>query len=125
MAFYLLLFYLLPEESIAVGDVSGKLQRGKNTTSNVQLYSLRGQSLIADTPGFNRPNLKIEPFKLQFLFPEIKAESPFDIQLCPKLSSTRDLNTFIDLFDSFKITKESPIPTIAFLLDFDGNLKKS
>ena len=69
-----LLKFFLPKESIEIGDLSVKLKRGKNTTRHVQLYSLAKGSLIADTPGFNRPDLNIDPVGLQALFPEISSQ---------------------------------------------------
>ncbi len=69
-----LLHYLLPKEKISIGDLSGKLQRGRNITRHVQLYSLGEGSLLADTPGFNRPDLQVKPFQLQMLFPELRAQ---------------------------------------------------
>ena len=69
-----LLQLLLPNESIAVGDLSGKLERGRNTTRHVQLYSFGDESLVADTPGFNRPDLDFDLANLQLLFPEIRSQ---------------------------------------------------
>ena len=42
-----------PEFSIAVGDISKKLGRGRHTTRHVELYELSCGALIADTPGFS------------------------------------------------------------------------
>ncbi len=68
-----LLKYLLPQASITTGKLSKKLQRGRNTTRNVEIFNLSQSSFIADTPGFNRPELIIEPRKLASLFPEFKS----------------------------------------------------
>lgn len=62
----------IPGISLRVGKLTKKIQRGRNTTRHVQLYRLGDNALIADTPGFNRPELNIEPIKLGFLFPEIR-----------------------------------------------------
>lgn len=35
------------------GDISSKIKRGKNTTTNITLYKLKENSYIADTPGFS------------------------------------------------------------------------
>ena len=70
-----LLNYLLPKASIPIGDLSVKLKRGRNTTRHVQLYSLGADTRVADTPGFNRPELKVDPIGLQLLFPEIRYQS--------------------------------------------------
>lgn len=63
---------IIPNEIIATGGLSKKLQRGKHTTRHVQLYSLKEGSLVADTPGFNIPALDLESYDLQFLFPELR-----------------------------------------------------
>lgn len=44
---------LEPEKAIPVGEVSDKLGRGRHTTRHVELFSLQGGGLIADTPGFS------------------------------------------------------------------------
>ncbi len=69
-----LLNYLLPNESIHIGDLSGKLKRGKHTTRHVQLYPVGVDRFVADTPGFNRPDIKIKPKDLHYLFPEIRSQ---------------------------------------------------
>ena len=63
---------LLPKENITIAPLSRRLKRGKNTTRHVQLYKIGGQSLIADTPGFNRPDLNINPNQIAYCFPEIR-----------------------------------------------------
>ena len=67
-----LINYLLPSYSLSVKSVSKKLRRGRHTTRNVELFSLQKGVLIADTPGFNRPDLEIMPSELALLFPEIR-----------------------------------------------------
>ncbi len=69
-----LLKYFFPHELISISDLSGKLKRGRNTTRNVELYHLGNGSFVADTPGFNRPDLLIEPKHLQSFFPEIRRQ---------------------------------------------------
>tara|TARA_Y100001968_G_C19395038_1_gene737771 strand:- start:492 stop:1430 length:939 start_codon:yes stop_codon:yes gene_type:complete len=69
-----LINYMLPDQSISTAPVSTKLKRGRHTTRNVELFYLSNGSLVADTPGFNRPDLEIEPDKIQFLFPEIRSQ---------------------------------------------------
>ncbi len=68
-----LLNYLIPEKTISVGDISKKLGRGKNTTRHVELFYLENGSLVADTPGFNRPELNVKPVDLVNLFPELNS----------------------------------------------------
>ena len=43
---------LMPGVNIPVGEVSEKLGRGRHTTRHVELYSIREDTYIADTPGF-------------------------------------------------------------------------
>jgi ribosome biogenesis GTPase len=64
---------LVPQLVLRVGSVSGRLQRGRHTTRHVELYPLAEGALLADTPGFNRPDLPEEPAELARLFPEIRA----------------------------------------------------
>ena len=51
--------------------VSSKIKRGKNTTRNVELFSLSSKSYIVDTPGFNMQTLEIDIRELPNLYPEI------------------------------------------------------
>lgn len=44
---------LEPDFSIATGDVSEKLGRGRHTTRHVELFRLSCGALVADTPGFS------------------------------------------------------------------------
>lgn len=44
---------LCPELSLATGEVSEKLGRGRHTTRHVELYSLDEDTFVADTPGFS------------------------------------------------------------------------
>ncbi|MDY7013769.1 MAG: small ribosomal subunit biogenesis GTPase RsgA [Cyanobacteriota bacterium] len=64
---------LIPHLNLRVGEVSGKLQRGRHTTRHVQLFELPGGGLIADSPGFNKPELHCEPTQLADYFPEARA----------------------------------------------------
>jgi ribosome biogenesis GTPase len=63
---------LVPELALRVSAVSGRLQRGRHTTRHVELFPLAPGALLADTPGFNRPDLPPEPAALGSLFPEIR-----------------------------------------------------
>jgi ribosome biogenesis GTPase / thiamine phosphate phosphatase len=63
---------LIPDLQVRVAAVSGKLQRGRHTTRHVQLFSLPTGGLIADTPGFNQPDLTCTPAELAGYFPEIR-----------------------------------------------------
>ena len=64
---------LIPSVNLRVGEVSGKLQRGRHTTRHVELFELPGGGLLADSPGFNQPNLDCMPGELARYFPEARA----------------------------------------------------
>lgn len=63
---------LIPDVNIRVATVSGKLSRGRHTTRHVELFTLPMGGLIADTPGFNQPDLSCAPTELPSYFPEIR-----------------------------------------------------
>ncbi|MEO1004981.1 MAG: small ribosomal subunit biogenesis GTPase RsgA [Cyanobacteria bacterium J06638_38] len=63
---------LIPEINLRIGKVSGKLQRGRHTTRHVELFELPGGGLLADTPGFNQPDLNCLPSNLAQYFPEAR-----------------------------------------------------
>lgn len=63
---------LIPEREIAVGEVSGKLQKGRHTTRHVELYPLKEGGFIADSPGFNLPQFDFPPEELINYFPEAR-----------------------------------------------------
>lgn len=67
-----LINYLVPDVNLRVGAVSGKLARGRHTTRHVELFELPTGGLLADTPGFNQPQLECEPQDLAYLFPEAR-----------------------------------------------------
>ena len=59
-------------EEQMVGEVSERSGRGKHTTRNVSLLKLPSGGYLADTPGFNQPNLgKVTSKLLPQLFPEV------------------------------------------------------
>ncbi len=63
---------LIPDSNIRVATVSGKLSRGRHTTRHVQLFTMPAGGLIADTPGFNQPDLTCTATELSQYFPEIR-----------------------------------------------------
>ncbi|HIK27588.1 MAG: small ribosomal subunit biogenesis GTPase RsgA [Oscillatoriaceae bacterium SKW80] len=63
---------IIPGVNQRVGPVSSKLNRGRHTTRHVELFSLPTGGLLADTPGFNQPDLDCAPEKLALLFPEVR-----------------------------------------------------
>ena len=66
-----LLNLIIPGLQNTTAPVSSKIKRGKNTTRNVELFSLSSNSYIVDTPGFNMQNLEIDVRLLPHLFSEI------------------------------------------------------
>jgi ribosome biogenesis GTPase / thiamine phosphate phosphatase len=71
---------LIPDLDLRVAAVSGKLNRGRHTTRHVELFNLPTGGLIADTPGFNQPDLTCYPEDLPTYFPEIRSQLPSDCQ---------------------------------------------
>lgn len=65
---------LIPTVNLRVGEVSGKLARGRHTTRHVELFELPEGGLLADTPGFNQPDLNCTPEELANYFPEARAK---------------------------------------------------
>lgn len=63
---------LIPSVNLKVGKVSGKLKRGRHTTRHVELFELPGGGLLADSPGFNQPDLDSSPQDLAYFFPEAR-----------------------------------------------------
>lgn len=63
---------LIPDLNLRVATVSGKLSRGRHTTRHVELFTMPTGGLIADTPGFNQPDLSCTPIELPSYFPEIR-----------------------------------------------------
>jgi ribosome biogenesis GTPase len=63
---------LIPSVDLRVGAVSGKLGRGRHTTRHVELFELPKGGLLADTPGFNQPDLDCDPVELAYYFPEAR-----------------------------------------------------
>ncbi|MDC3089334.1 ribosome small subunit-dependent GTPase A [Prochlorococcus sp. AH-716-N03] len=66
-----LLNMIIPGLDNKTAPVSSKIKRGKNTTRNVELFSLSSKSYIVDTPGFNMQTLEIDIRELSNLYPEI------------------------------------------------------
>jgi ribosome biogenesis GTPase len=63
---------LIPKANLRTGEVSGKLGRGRHTTRHVELFGLPSGGFLADTPGFNQPDLELAPAELGVCFPEIR-----------------------------------------------------
>jgi ribosome biogenesis GTPase len=65
---------LIPSVNLRIAQVSGKLHRGRHTTRHVELFELPGGGLLADSPGFNQPDLDYLPSDLAQYFPEARAK---------------------------------------------------
>lgn len=63
---------LIPKVDLRTSAVSGKLGRGRHTTRHVELFELPTGGLLADTPGFNQPDLTCAPIELAHYFPEAR-----------------------------------------------------
>jgi len=66
-----LLNMIIPGLQNSTAPVSSKIKRGKNTTRNVELFSISNQSYIVDTPGFNMQPLEVDIKLLPNLYSEI------------------------------------------------------
>jgi ribosome biogenesis GTPase len=67
-----LINHFIPTAKVKVGAVSGKLSRGRHTTRHVELFEIPNGGFLADTPGFNQPDLKGSPALLASCFPELR-----------------------------------------------------
>ena len=65
---------LIPAAQLRVSAVSGKLGRGRHTTRHIELFALSQGGLLADTPGFNQPDIACSPHQLSTCFPEIRTQ---------------------------------------------------
>ncbi|MCF2148446.1 small ribosomal subunit biogenesis GTPase RsgA [Desmonostoc muscorum LEGE 12446] len=63
---------LIPNANLRVAEVSGKLARGRHTTRHVELFELPSGGMLADTPGFNQPDMDCNPEELIDYFPEAR-----------------------------------------------------
>ena len=66
-----LLNKIIPNLNNPTAVVSSKIKRGKNTTRNVELFSISKDCYIVDTPGFNLQKIEIGYNYIPCLFPEI------------------------------------------------------
>jgi len=64
---------LIPTVDLRTSEVSGKLERGRHTTRHVELFELPEGGLLADTPGFNQPDLTSTPQEVMQFFPEVRS----------------------------------------------------
>ncbi len=69
-----LINHFIPSLSLRTSSVSKKLKRGIHTTRHVELFSIGNRSLLADTPGFNRPEMVSDISGFAGLFPEFREQ---------------------------------------------------
>ncbi|WP_071518400.1 small ribosomal subunit biogenesis GTPase RsgA [Geitlerinema sp. PCC 9228] len=67
-----LIHRLIPQAKVRIAAVSGKIAKGRHTTRHVELFQLPQGGLLADTPGFNQPDITCDPKDLPQYFPEIR-----------------------------------------------------
>lgn len=65
---------LIPNSHQRVNEVSGKLQKGRHTTRHVELFDLPFGGFLADSPGFNQPDVNFDPEELVTYFPEARKQ---------------------------------------------------
>ena len=62
---------LIPDANMETGQISTKIERGKHTTRHSQLFRLKEDTYIMDTPGFTSLYVTdLEKEELRFYFPE-------------------------------------------------------
>jgi ribosome biogenesis GTPase len=65
---------LIPQSNQRINQVSGKLQKGRHTTRHVELFDLPQGGFLADSPGFNQPDIHQTPQDLAHCFPEARQQ---------------------------------------------------
>jgi len=86
-----LLNMIIPGLQNSTAPVSNKIKRGKNTTRNVELFSISHKSYIVDTPGFNMQPLDVDMRLLPNLYSEIYKQV-IDEQITCKFRNCLHLN---------------------------------
>ncbi len=73
-----LLNRLFPELSLATGEISRKIERGRHTTRHVELFPLTNGGFLADTPGFSLLDfVHFDFFELDDLFDAFREFAPY------------------------------------------------
>lgn len=64
---------LQPEAAMETGSISEKIQRGKHTTRHAELFCVKEDTYLMDTPGFSSMYIEeMEPEQLKYYFPEFE-----------------------------------------------------
>lgn len=127
---------LIPHAHLRVSAVSGKLGRGRHTTRHVELFELSDDSLLADTPGFNQPDIRCPPEVLGTCFPEIRQSlqmSQCQFSDClhqgePGCVVSHDWERYEDYLalleicqEQAQIVNDAPDPEVAFKIKVSGD----
>lgn len=68
-----LLNAIIPDANMETGEISKKIERGKHTTRHSEIFNLRDDTYIMDTPGFSSVYvLEMEKEELKYCFPEFQ-----------------------------------------------------
>ncbi|MBO5303073.1 MAG: ribosome small subunit-dependent GTPase A [Lachnospiraceae bacterium] len=69
---------LQPEANMETGDISRKIERGKNTTRHSELIHIQGDTYIMDTPGFSSMDIPgLTPEELWRCYEEFAPFEPY------------------------------------------------
>ena len=113
-----LINHLIPSASLPISPVSKKLKRGTHTTRHVELFAIGNGSLLADTPGFNRPEIVCKPSDFAYLFPEFRnqlTKSQCKFRNClhrdePGCVINKDLERYLFYRENLEEMINSPLP---------------
>lgn len=73
--------------SLQTGDISEKIERGKNTTRHSELIPLDGGGMVLDTPGFSLLELRLmDPGLLEAGYPEFQGLEPCRFSPCAHIA---------------------------------------
>ena len=114
-----LINHLIPAVSLPTSSVSKKLKRGTHTTRHVELFAIGNGSLLADTPGFNRPEIICEPSEFASMFPEFRTlltKSKCKFRNClhrdePGCVINKDLERYSFYREILEVMINSPLPS--------------
>ena len=62
----------LTGENQRVNEYSKKLRKGKNTTTDAEIFVINDNSFLIDTPGFSQIKLNLKPLEVKLFYPEFK-----------------------------------------------------